>query len=314
MFLDERLRKATTFLVADVDRERKEIGTTFFVAKSLDTEDEASTSNVSTPASRTIYAVTARHTILDYKDEIIFIRVNTTDGCFEDLRTLASNWTPHPETDVAVYDMIRFKAEINIPGLGGQPDTKLADICTMNFTMLATSDYLNQTQVGEGHEVFILGLFTGHSGKKQALPIIRFGNIALMPREPVEVFFSQTDMRNNVKNYIAAHLVECRSMRGLSGSPVLFYEPPLGSNEVMGPTTLGAAMMTRFQLPVILGLVHGLYEEEESRLVKEINAGISIVIPSQKIRETIMQKKLAGERKQALEEKSPDSPHARKQP
>lgn len=41
MFLDQRLRKATTFLLANVRGQLTEISTTFFVGKSLAYDDES---------------------------------------------------------------------------------------------------------------------------------------------------------------------------------------------------------------------------------------------------------------------------------
>src|SRR5262245_40729620 len=303
MFLDLRLRKAITFLVVDINGRRTEVGTTFFIAKSLDVEDETGIFNTSTPALFTMYAVTTRHTVVDYVNEVIFIRVNTSDGGFVDLPTLSSEWIVHPETDVAVYDILSQISALNRSPIKGA-QTSVADIRVLNFSMLATSEYLNETQVSEGHEVFILGLFREHAGKRQALPIVRFGHIALMPWEPVEVYLSRSDLERGKPSDIAAHLVECNSIQGVSGSPVLFYDPPLGSNVVAGSRAIDQSFMTQFQLPVILGLVHGHYGEEESRFVREVNAGVSIVIPSQKIRETIMQEKLVDQRKRTLRDKT----------
>lgn len=91
-------------------------------------------------------------------------------------------------------------------------------------------------------------------------------------------------------------------MGGLSGSPVLFYHPPLGQGVLGGGSGWGEMMMTRFRVPTILGLVHGQYDDEESMIQRVVNAGISIVVPASKIRETIMQENLAETRKRDLED------------
>jgi hypothetical protein len=123
-----------------------------------------------------------------------------------------------------------------------------------------------------------------------------------MPRETVEVFLSNEDKGNYKRTEIAAYLIEARSMGGLSGSPVLFYHPPLGQGVLGGPSGWGEAMMTRFRVPTILGLVHGQYDDEESMIQRVVNAGISIVVPASKIRETLMQERLVKARQRDLED------------
>ncbi len=98
-------------------------------------------------------------------------------------------------------------------------------------------------------------------------------------------------------------------MGGVSGSPVLFYYPPIQNSD---------AVLAYFQLPIIMGLVHGQYEDRlsqyrgDSEINKLINAGISIVVPASKIRETIMQDRLVESRKALAEETRETSPDAPK--
>ena len=295
MFLDERLKKATTFLLADVKGERTPIGTAFFLIKSFGKEDELVVPHGPLPplSHYTTYVVTAGHVIVDYHDLDIYIRVNTMDGACIDVPTRADDWHTLLETDVAVYDTFDF---------GGSLDYKTTDIYSMAFSMLSTDEYMEEALVKEGHEVFILGLFIGHFGKQRVLPVIRFGNIALALHEKVEVFLSNADKENNNVSEINAYLVESRSMGGLSGSPVLFYEPPLGSNIVGAKSTGAQALMTSFQRPIIFGLVHGQYDEPETMIQRLYNAGISIVVPAKDIRKLIMGDRLMADRKQQLEQ------------
>ena len=59
--------------------------------------------------------------------------------------------------------------------------------------------------------MFSVGLFTKYFGRSNLIPIVRTGNIAMMPKEKVPLgSFGLTD----------AYLIEGRSIGGLSGSPI----------------------------------------------------------------------------------------------
>jgi hypothetical protein len=95
-------------------------------------------------------------------------------------------------------------------------------------------------------------------------------------------------------------LVEARSISGLSGSPVFIHVPVF---EPRGGT------VTQFFL---LGLMHGHFDiqnlnedtvvDTEAETTKGINTGIGVVIPVEKILETIDQPKLAEMRKEIIKE------------
>jgi hypothetical protein len=72
--------------------------------------------------------------------------------------------------------------------------------------------------VGPGDEVYFMGRFIAHDGKQRNTPIVRFGSIAMMPREPVH----QTQRAFDQESF----LIEARSLSGFSGSPVMLYIPP----------------------------------------------------------------------------------------
>ena len=60
--------------------------------------------------------------------------------------------------------------------------------------------YVAENPITEGQDVFIVGLFIEYSGKKQSQPVLRFGNISLMPREKVDVFLSDEDKQEYTDN------------------------------------------------------------------------------------------------------------------
>jgi hypothetical protein len=130
-------------------------------------------------------------------------------------------------------------------------------------------------------------MFAGHIGKKRNLPIIRFGNISLMPYEKIPLTIDPITKTQ----YIAdAYLVECRSRGGLSGSPVFAYFP--------ATRDAGKIMNYKEDDVPLLGLVHGHYRTDiQDQIIATsddldtiiVNAGIAMVVPAQDILDTLMQ-------------------------
>jgi len=134
-------------------------------------------------------------------------------------------------------------------------------------------------------------LFSKFHGKIKNIPIIRVGNIAMMPEEKIFV--------GNDLGEIEAYLVESRSIGGLSGSPVFVY---LGNMRPKNGTwNLGGDQ----KLFYLLGLMHGHWDIEEDKIdivvedkVKdELNTGIAVVVPASKILEVLDYQEFVEDRK-----------------
>ncbi len=78
------------------------------------------------------------------------------------------------------------------------------------MSLFATDEIIKDQNIGLGDEVFITGLFGYVAGSQKNIPIVRVGNIAMMPDEKVPTEGEPME----------AYLIEARSMGGLSGSPV----------------------------------------------------------------------------------------------
>ena len=133
--------------------------------------------------------------------------------------------------------------------------------------------------ISEGNEVIYPGLFVNHAGRGRNVPILRSGTIALLgsPDEPV-----------GTRRYgdVFAHLIESRSVGGLSGSPVFVRT---------GPTRLiGDSSVTSGVQYWMLGLIHGHYPgtlsesdsaptDSDGARAERINQGIAAVIPTSQI-------------------------------
>ena len=117
------------------------------------------------------------------------------------------------------------------------------------------------------------GLFAHLGGSTRNLPIVRLGNIAMMPDEPVP---TKTGM-------MEAYLIEARSIGGLSGSPAFVRKIVQGRGKLY-----------------LLGLMHGHWDippENKNDFADmdsfgSVNMGIAIVVPAKKILEVLNQPEL----------------------
>jgi hypothetical protein len=207
--------------------------------------------------------VTARHVIDGIMgssdDGKVLLRLNRRGGGLAAIETEAADWLVHPEgpsADVAVYPWL----------------PPLADLDHLVYTaeQAVTDDLLRQEQVTTGDEVFLAGLFVNHFGVDQNIPIVRVGNIAAMPGEPVNTQLGPMD----------AYLVEARSIGGLSGSPVFLN---LGIHR---QAAAGAGFTFGRVHVYLLGVMHGHWDTAIDVLGNEaVNMGIAIVIPISKVLE-----------------------------
>lgn len=277
MEIDERIKKCVAFAcykdeLNDNNEPNRIAGTIFFIAVGLDKLE----------VTRFYYAVTAKHVVEwieeNCVDDKLTIRINKKDGGYTYVDTELSDWKFHPcdsSVDVAV---------LSFGGHGSKYSASKYDIQYLSTEMIITEEAIRKCGISEGHDVFLTGLFVNHFGEHRNLPIIRTGNISLMPEEPIQ----DTDY-----GPMEAYLIEVRSIGGLSGSPVFVY-----SNMTLckKDTSLTVSLGPTFSL---LGLVHGHWDlkvSEEDMLLKDIlpekwiNMGLAIVVPATKILEVLDQK------------------------
>ena len=207
------------------------------------------------------------------------IRINSKDGLAV-MYAKEIRWWYHPEDDLVDVAVTAWKPQFN----------------DLDFRCVTTDICFNEhvkkdANIGTGNEVFITGLFSRFTGASKNHPIVRMGNIAMMPDEKIPTKGGDRD----------AYLIEARSIGGVSGSPVFVRED----------IKIGK---TRHWL---LGLVHGHWDlppgNKNDNLVSDseqseaVNMGIAIVIPAEKILEVINQPKLAEKRKRDERECKPSS-------
>jgi len=209
-----------------------------------------------------VYLLTASH-VADRLQGPSIMRANTRDGTSAVFDLVGAHWHFHPESgvDVAAYPF------------APPPNVLHRHISTEIF--YRGKNWEKHT-AGVGNEVFAIGLFAKLIGSKRNLPIVRMGNIAMMPDETVPTKLGNVD----------AYLVEMRSTGGVSGSPV-FVRYQWYTNWVIK----------------LIGVMHGHWDlplegDDESvtlpdGLNQPINMGVAIVTPASKIIELLDTPELA---------------------
>jgi hypothetical protein len=218
-----------------------------------------------------VYVVTAKHVIDGIREHAttpyVYIRMNTHEGGSRAVQTPIAAWLSHPDDPFVDVAMIAWV-----------PSNDIFDYQVLAESMIATDEVIQARGIGVGDEAFLTGLFSNHFGTHRNIPIVRVGNIAAMPDEPVRTDFAGTQVA------IDAYLLETRSIGGLSGSPVFVVTTGMrgGTPRMGGP---------QFYL---LGLMHGHWDVRFSLAdavipngvqAEAVNMGIAIVVPASKILE-----------------------------
>jgi hypothetical protein len=271
MLVPDEVRKCVGFAFYRT-KEGYGLGTVFFVGYPFSSD----------PLNRIfIYAVTAKHVYEgaanDSLDGKIILRLNFKDGSTKLIESKVSQWLVHPSDNSVDVAVMPF----------GIPND--ADHLCFPTQAFATKQVIEQQSIGLGDELFMVGLFTGHLQTKRNIPIVRIGNIAGMPEEPVD-----TKMYGRME----AYLIEARSIGGLSGCPVFVNTG--GMRTIPSKGTIVSPSMF-----FLLGLMHGHWdrlpaERTDSGIIEprdeSVNMGIAIVVPATKILEVLDQTKLKDDR------------------
>jgi hypothetical protein len=227
----ERVRKAVVFIGAESKRGFTPYGTALIgIVKHDD-------------YSKTVI-VTARHVVDMIAGDFIFVRINRKEG--------GANSIKLPK-----LEMISFtKRAVDICIFERHFDPSIYDFYGYILDSLRWKDeWLEAGDLKTGDEVCVVGLYTSHYGITKNMPVVRIGNIAALPDEPIT-----TDYGN-----VHGCLIECYSIAGLSGSPVFKVVPKLtlGDNGIVKMTEV---------MYVLIGILvgeHVIESKEDEHLVPE---------------------------------------------
>lgn len=235
---------------------------------------------------RPAYLATAAHVITTIKkesaDDRVWLRINNNkSGGQQWYETPLACWTTHPDPSV----------DLAVLKIGIAEDW---DHIAWPLEACVVKEQLDTIDTGDrkvelGDELCFAGLFYPHKGEKRNIPIVRIGNVSALRNEPVT-------NRDGVP--MDLYLVESRSIGGLSGSPV--FIDIMTAKRTLPPTwgQMAAAYQpkspSRFKL---FGVIHGHFgndvepdataDDGKERL--NVNMGIAMVIPAEKLTEVIDQ-------------------------
>jgi hypothetical protein len=276
MRVPDEIRQCVVFIGLPIPRLDGQIaiefrGTAFFVGIESETQKGISY----------VYLVTAKHVATKLEGLPFMVRINTIEGGSELVQGQGAKWWYHPEDEAVDVAVIPYA-----------PDQTKFEYKMIPTSMFLTDSILQEKSIGTGDEVFITGLFAHLTGSAKNLPIIRMGNIAMLPGERVPT---------NEFGDIEAYLIEARSIGGLSGSPVFVNWQGIGINSYY-----------------LFGLMHGHWDippQNKNDMVRSdddkhgsVNMGIAIVVPAKKILEVINRPELVEIRKRNDEMKRKEIP------
>lgn len=237
------------------------------------------------PTKTHVYLVTNDH-VVRQSAPLNVVRGNSRlTGNAVTYPTSEHDWYPHPDGD-----------DIAVCYLGCDRPIFLASFLAAE--RLVRKEQVEQFYVDIGDDCLMVGCFAPHSGVKVNLPAIRFGNVSVMPHEPVYV--KDRDF------WQECFLVEMRSRGGFSGSPVFLvpqfeFDPVKPGFDENRDHTLGICCghlqewrTIKWRDPLN---PHGAWIESQV----EENSGMAMVIPAWKIRELLFSEDLVAERKKVEE-------------
>lgn len=159
-----------------------------------------------------MFICTARHVAQELEDSDFYVRANYKRGGLAELKQDYENvqWWYHPTEEDAVDAAVMVLPIESVLQL---------DIEPIPVTMFVSDERVKTGNLGIGDEVFVAGLFRNAQGVSRNIPVIRTGNVAMIPNE--KIFFPTEDRPDQ---WLYANLLESRSIGGLSGSPVFIRE------------------------------------------------------------------------------------------
>lgn len=236
-----------------------------------------------------IYAITNNHVINGCRNTAA-IRLNTVDGLTDVIKTNPADWMRHAEAaDIRAIPL-------QLPH--GQYKHGAVPVGTFLSREIARI-----LCVGPGDDAFMVGRFVNHEGKQRNTPSVRFGNISMMPHEPIRDHYGIDQ---------ESFLVECRSIPGYSGSPV-FLSPMVPAVKIRGRVDLDSFWKLSPHHPAsgpwLLGVdwchlpnyepifdVQGGKKTEHKGMVAQSNTSMAGVIPAWLLRELLNEEDLVKQR------------------
>jgi hypothetical protein len=271
------------------------------------------------------YLVTARHVAVPLGTHFLIGYNKQGGGSDIDLIENAK-WTFHtdPMVDIAVLQCGYPEWADCIPIPGRMLSRPTVD--DVRYSTIKDGEVIfGDPTLGVGDIAYVVGHFHLMQGKKTNLPVVHTGHIALLPEdEKIPAWDEPTRSRQEVEGY----LVEAHGLDGLSGAPVFARTsaPVSATYFHIGPPLQGGIKLQHpivgrlHSWTVLLGLWMAAWKAEPStELATEIDVsgdtkvplGMGIVVPANKIAETLNQPELITARRKECERRFIESAAAR---
>lgn len=221
------------------------------------------------------YIVTCHHIINLIEGDKVWVRINLKDGGSNTVGVSKDSWISDPIQDISVLS---------------KPIGELADVTRIVERDIITKEVLKKFEIRPGELTFLVGLFTSHYDTTHNVLIVRMGNIAALPKEPILIDVG----------YVRGYLVETRSIGGLSGSPVFLNISSWGS--LIGIKDYHVECMF---LGMMLGRLNTTDENDVvggDSISDAINTGIGVVIPAEVIFNMLNQSDFIAQREDTVKE------------
>lgn len=231
---------------------------------------------------RFVHIVTARRIIESIPGDVVVLRINRKPGGAVLVRAEKHSWYAHPQNEPGnPIDIAVFPFEL--PSGIKRSDLDVVFVPPDGLLRGKTAETLG---VGAGEPIFAVGTFNVRSGGGGVL-IVRTGSIAALRdlKRPIA----------STRGPVDAHLVEIGSAAGWTGAPVFVQ---LAAERVVNERVVRTAQ-SGARSSLLLGMMHGPLETkadaavEESEKVfaeiggPELGAGLALVVPVDKIVETL---------------------------
>lgn len=264
----EGVKKAVTFIfLPDQAGHLQPNGTAFFVSIR---------NHVGSNALTAPYLITAKHVVSTPDQSVyplIFLRANTKSGSWTNVAVPLI--TQGPAKNVYFHE----DPDVDLAVIAGSPPD-LMDFQMLDSSFLTTEQAFKSLKIGEGTDVFFVGLFHSYLGYSKNYPLARFGKVALVTDEKIDWPQLIPDSGTNLVKHVRQnfYLIESTSIGGFSGSPVFFTFTEPGTPKLK-----------------LAGVMEGFFNEFEPIVAVQTgvtpftkgNSGIAAVIPAYRIYEIL---------------------------
>lgn len=146
------------------------------------------------------------------------------------------------------------------------------DLTPIPIEAAATESRISHAGIGPGLDVVYPSLFHSHPGDSRNVPLMRVGSLAALADQSEPIYIKEKAAE------MVGHIVEARSISGVSGSPVFVGFPAARTIRDQGKQGTVLRMSTRPQF-FLMGVMVSHWE-----LAAEgpdpVNTGLSIVVPA----------------------------------